>query len=233
MSLLMIALSDIKSIFATKWSSRKGNVVPEAKDVLLGNAAVTFEEAVVLYADLTESTELVDNYIDWFAAEIYEAYLHCTSKLIRYHGGEITAFDGDRVMAVFIGNSKCSSAAKCALKITHAVSNIINPAIKKQFPDCDYTVRHAVGIDTSKLFIARTGIRGSKDLVWVGKASNYAAKLCGLRHGSYTSFITPGVHSQLSDDAKFGGPYKSSMWEKWYWNERGMYIYRSNWYWML
>ena len=33
-----------------------------------------------------------------------------------------------------------------------------------------------LGIDTSKLFVARTGIRKSNDLVWVGRAANYAAK---------------------------------------------------------
>jgi len=87
----------------------------------------------VLYADLAESTNLVDAHKAWFAAEVYKSYLHCASKIIRDEGGIITAFDGDRVMAVFIGDLKNTSAARSALKINHAVVNIINPAIKAKF----------------------------------------------------------------------------------------------------
>ena len=222
---------EVADIFGTKWNTRKGQIVPEAEDIKLGNDAVTFDEAVVLYADLVASTDLVNDYKDWFAAEIYKSYLHCASKIIRNFGGEITAFDGDRVMAVYLGDSKRTSAAKTALKINYAVIDIINPAIKKQFPSTDYQVRQVVGIDISKLFIARTGIRGSNDLVWVGRAANYAAKLCSMRNGDYASFITADVYDSLADEAKFGGEPKRSMWEKQYWAERSIYIYRSNWWW--
>lgn len=223
--------SEVKAIFATSWITRKGQVVPEAESVKLGNDAVTFEEAVVLYADLAESTGLVDNYKDWFAAEVYKSYLHCATKIIKDEDGVITAFDGDRVMAVYIGDRMRSRAGKTALKINHAVMDIINPAIKAKFPDCDYQVRHAVGVDMSKLFIARTGVRGSNDLVWVGKAANHAAKLCGLREENYASYITASVYDKMSEDVKFGGESKQSMWEKRVWTKMGLDIYRSNWKW--
>ena len=95
-------------------------------------------------------------------------------------------------MAVYLGDGKNSSAARTALKINWTVKNVVNTAIKKQYPNTSYSVAHAVGIDTGKLFVARTGIRGSNDLVWVGRAANYAAKLCDLRdEGDLTgSFCT-------------------------------------------
>ena len=43
--------------------------------------------------------------------------------------------------------------------------------------------KQSVGIDTSELFVARTGIRRANDLVWVGRAANHAAKL-SARSGS-------------------------------------------------
>jgi class 3 adenylate cyclase len=224
-------ISETKSIFATDWKTRDGRVVPEPGDVKLGNDAVTFEEAVVLYADLAESTELVNKFRDWFAAEVYKSYLHCASKIIRSEGGEITAFDGDRVMAVFLGDRKRTSAARCALRIKWAVNDVINPAIKSQFPTTDYTVRHAVGADMSKLFVARTGIRGANDLVWVGRSANYAAKLCSLRESYYASFITASVYDDMNDEAKYAGKDRQNMWDKWYWTERGIYVYRSSWQW--
>lgn len=66
---------EVADIFATHWQTRNGFKVPEAENVRLGNDAVIIEGAV-LYADLAESTELVDNYEPDFAAEIYKSYLH-------------------------------------------------------------------------------------------------------------------------------------------------------------
>lgn len=220
---------DVKGIFATHWEQRDGQKVPEAEEVKLENDAVKLH-ATVLYADLAGSTNLVDSQKPHFAAEIYKTYLHCASKIIRAEGGEITAFDGDRVMAVFIGSSKDTSAARCALKINHAVVKIINPAIKEQYPDNSYIVKHAVGVDTSTLVVARTGIRGSNDLVWVGRAANYAAKLCSIRSG-YASFITADVYNGLADNLKINNG--RSMWEKVNWSEfsKNITIYRSGWLW--
>src|SRR5262245_52750779 len=118
----------VKEIFAAQWKTRDGNVVPEAEDVGLGNDAVKLE-GTVLYADLADSTAMVDKETASFAAEVYKTYLHCASKVIENEGGVITAFDGDRVMAVFIDDYKNTSAARCALKINYAVQDIINPAI--------------------------------------------------------------------------------------------------------
>lgn len=218
----------VEEIFTAKWTTRDGQVVPEAGDVQLGNHAVELD-GTVLYADLAESTNLVDSKKAPFAAEVYKTYLHCASRLITKNGGTITSFDGDRVMGVFIGASKNTSAAKAALQINYAVQKIINPKLKAQYPSSTYVVKQSVGVDTCKLFVARTGIRGSNDLVWVGRAANYAAKLCSLREDSYSSFISEEVFKNMADTVKFGGEPKQSMWEKRIWGKMGISIYRSSW----
>ena len=65
--------------------------------------------------------------------------------------------------------------------------------IVELYPKTEYKIKQAVGVDTSKLFVARTGIRGSNDLVWVGRAANYAAKLSALRDGNSLAVITKDV----------------------------------------
>jgi uridylate cyclase len=222
-------LSDVRNILATEWKTREGQKVPEAEDIKLGNDAVTLE-GTVLYADLTDSTGLVNNHKDWFAAEVYKCYLVAACHIIRNNGGSITAFDGDRVMAVYFGDLKNSAAAKSALQINFIV-NEINPAIKKRYPNSSYQIRQSIGIDTSKLFIAKTGIRNSNDLVWVGRAANYAAKLCALVDGSYSTFMTESVFTKLSDETKNGGSPRRLMWEKSHWQEYAIIIYKSNWWW--
>ena len=180
--------------------------MPESEEVKLGNDAVKLK-ATVLYADLADSTALVDGYKKPFAAEIYKAFLHCAAKIIRDEGGTITAYDGDPIMAVYIGNSKNTSAVRTAMKIKYAVSEIINPGRLKQYPGNAYpgnayAVRHVVGIDTSDLYIARTGVREANDLVWVGRAANYAAKLAALPE-SYTTYITADIYNNMNDQVKF------------------------------
>jgi class 3 adenylate cyclase len=221
--------SEVHKIFKEQWKPRSGVVVPDTNDVGLNNDGVEID-ATVIYADLAESTALVDNNSAAFSAEIYKAYLYCAGKVIRAEGGEITAYDGDRVMAVFLGASKDSAATRAALKINHVVQKIINPALKADYPKKSYEVRQCVGVDTSKLLAARAGIRGANDLVWVGRAANHAAKLCGLRDGNFASWITAEVFNQLDVSIRVTNGQK--MWEAREWTSMGKrLIYRSSWMW--
>ena len=193
--------SEVRKILQDTWTTRAGRVVPESDDLGLGNDAVTLE-GTVLYADLDDSTKLVDTMKPSFAAEVYKSFLVCAARIIRSEGGEITAYDGDRIMAVYIGNTKNTDAARTALKVNYAVREVINPAIRELYSRSSYSTRHVVGIDTSSLFVARTGIRGANDLVWVGRAANYAAKLSG-RSGPATQ-ITAEVYNLMKDSSKCG-----------------------------
>ena len=56
---------------------------------------------------------------------------------------------------------------RAAFKINFAVNQIVNPVLRDQYPSSAYSITHVVGIDTSELFVARTGMRGATDLVWV------------------------------------------------------------------
>jgi len=218
---------EVATIFREPWSTRDGRKVPEPEDLKLGNDAVELD-ATVLYADLAASTGLVDGFLRPFAAEIYKSYLHTAAKIIRCEDGIITAYDGDRIMATFIGNIKNTSAARAALKINYAVKKIINPAIEAQYENATYLLKQTVGIDTSPLFVAKTGIRGSNDLVWVGRAANYAAKLCDLSP-DYPTWITDSVYKKLCKSIKsIDG---KSVWEARTWKAMsGQTIYRSKWW---
>jgi class 3 adenylate cyclase len=218
----------VANIFGEQWTKREGRKVPEAEDLPLGNTGVELE-GVVLYADLSGSTQMVDNKTKEFSAEIYKTYLHCAAKIVQDEGGVVTAYDGDRLMAVFIGDTKNSSAARTGLKINHAVKKIINPALKAQYPKTTFSVQQVVGIDRSDLLVSRTGVRGANDLVWVGRAANHAAKLTELS-ADHPTWITHAVYSALVDDVK--ASQGKPMWEERSWTSMGgARIYRSNWMW--
>lgn len=229
MSLKTDLEAEVAEVFRTRWSERDGQVVPQDTDLKLGNDGVNLD-ATVLYADLSDSTKLVDNFRPQFAAEMYKVFLRCATKIIISEGGAITAYDGDRVMGVFIGGSKNTNAVRAALKINYAVRNIIEPAKKKQYPNTAYVMRHVVGVDTSKLLVARAGIRGSNDLVWIGRAANYAAKLCALPD-DYSTWITHSIFDNMNDSVKRTSD-GALMWESRLWTPMNNFsIYRSNYWW--
>jgi class 3 adenylate cyclase len=231
MSLKDELTEQVGKIFQKQWSERDGRVVPEAEDVAFANESVKLDNATVLYADMSGSTALVNNETWQFAAEIYKTFLYCAARIITSEGGIITAYDGDRIMAVYIGDMPNTSAARSALKINYCRLHIITPLLQKQYPSKTYELKHVVGIDRSPLRAARTGARGANDLVWVGRAANYAAKLTALPD-THPTRITVDVYNRLTDDLKVsqGQP----MWEQMSWTAmNNMTIYRSTWYWSI
>lgn len=223
--------AQVKETFRLKWDEEVSQAVPAPEDLRLNaNHAKDLEQATLLYADLDGSTTMVDNWKWWFSAEVYKCFLRCAGQIIRSEGGVITAYDGDRIMAVFTGDAKNTSAVRAALKINYAVIHIIQPALKVQYVNSEFQVRHTVGIDTSQLRAARIGVRGDNDLVWIGRAANYAAKLTSLDAG-YT-WITKAVFDNLNAAIKLheGLP----MWEKRLWTKmENMEIYRSSYWWTI
>ncbi|MEQ1903138.1 MAG: adenylate/guanylate cyclase domain-containing protein [Pirellulaceae bacterium] len=225
--------NEVGQILAQTWDLRDGTVVPATESVLLAGGGVKLK-ATMLYADLAESTKLaMDN--RQTAARVCKAFLAASTRLIRANSGDVRSFDGDRVMGVFIGDSKNTSAAKCALQINWVFLNVIVPKFKgkyESFRNGGHILAHGTGIDVSEVLAVRSGIRNNNDLIWIGRAPNVAAKLSAIRGDGYSSFITGEVYDQMRDDVKFGGDPTRSMWEERAWNAGPVKrVYRSNWGW--
>jgi adenylate cyclase len=227
--------NQVLRIIQQSWDVRDGRTVPANDDVALEGEGVRLD-ATVLYADLAQSSKLATDFQQRTAGKVIQIFLKCMCRLITEHNGTITSFDGDRVMGIFLGETKNTDAAKCALKMNYATSNIIEPKVKDYFTsvkDAGFSISHCVGVDTSAVMAVRAGQRGSNDLVWIGRAPNLAAKLSEIREGLYHSYITEDVFSRLNDSAKFGGKDQKLMWEQgsFHYNDEPITIYRSNWWW--
>lgn len=222
--------AEAKATLSTQWNEQVTATVPVAEDLLLNsNHAKHLESATVLYADLDGSTDMVDTYKWGFAAEVYKIYLRSAAQIIKSEGGTITAYDGDRIMAVFIGDTKNTSAVRAALKINYAVNEILNPAIRNQYPNVTFILNHVIGIDTSPLRASRIGVRGDNDIVWVGKAANHAAKLCSI--SGKPIWITKAVHDVIHNEVKVLSN-GLSIWEIRRWEQmNNMEVYCSTYHW--
>jgi adenylate cyclase len=205
---------DVRKIFEAPWKIRSGLVVPSTDDVALADGAVKLD-AVMLYADLAHSTRLSRKFDRSVAAKIVRAYLSTMTQLVKNAGGEVRSFDGDRVMGVFVGASKNSSAADCALKMNHIVTKVLRPKADAKFPSLvknGFRLAHCVGIHASPVLVVRGGVRGDNDLVFIGSAPNLAAKLSEIRNSPYHSYITHTVFGNLNHHAKTSSQ-GTQMWE--------------------
>ena len=237
MSLEDSITKEVSRILSLSWNVQDGQSVPSTDNIALAGGAKRFE-ATVLYADLSQSSKLATDFRQRTAAKIIRAFLYCMCRLIKEMHGEITSFDGDRVMGVFIGNTKNTNAATCALKMNFVLQRIIKPKLSQYFQSLrneGFLISHCVGIDTSQVLVARAGPRGANDLVWIGRAPNLAAKLSEIREDDYTSFISEDVYSCLNESAIYGGDPKQCMWERrsFEFLDESIAVYRSNWWWSV
>ena len=191
--------SEIRKILQEPWTVQRSRGAPRPEDLGLDNEGKTID-ATVLYADLDESTRMVETQEPEFAGRMYKTYLVCAARMIRSEQGNITAYDGDRIMAVYTGRRTAERAVRSALKLNYIVQELVNAAVQELTSGTRFAMRQSVGVDTGELMVAKTGIRTANDLVWVGRAANYAAKLSSRR--APATHITPEVYDQLPAELK-------------------------------
>ncbi len=191
-------------------------------------------DVCILYADIHGSTSLVDSTDDWRAASYYKAFLHAGGKLAKKFNGEITSYDGDRIMVVFHGDDEVGRACLMAFSLNCLMRIVINPAFAAVYGAQHRDLLHTVGIDFGKILVAKTGIRGrgdnDSDRVWIGAAANYAAKLNSFDglDISFPTRITSQALQRIGVDRFFFRNGAPNFWNGPYNNYPNRTHYRSN-----
>ncbi|MCR6706218.1 MAG: adenylate/guanylate cyclase domain-containing protein [Cellulomonas sp.] len=177
-------------------------------------------DAVYLYADMADSTGMARRFTSPTAAKIVRAYLASATRVLRDRDGEIRSFDGDRVMAIFVGSDAATRAVRAALELNWVVNNVVRDALNlwlDEYYESDWVLGHRCGIDIGTALIVRAGVRNSNDLVSIGDAPNIAAKLSEL--SGATTFITDRVWDAASYAACFTD--HKPMWTDAVWTDLG------------
>lgn len=201
----------VNELVTTTWGAvPNATVVPDIGALSFANAGAHMD-VTVLYADIRDSTKMVDALAATLSAEYYKAFLHCASQLVMRNSGVIQAYDGDRVMAVFTGQAQADNAVSTALELNDAVASILNPAFNGLYGVTARELKFTVGIDSGACLVIKVGVRAAGELAFIGGAANYAAKLNSFEglDGDYPIRITKQTLDKLSracliDDG--GGP---------------------------
>jgi adenylate cyclase len=191
----------VDGVLDEDWNIRVGSVVPETEDIVLKNGAVQVG-ATYLYADLADSSSLGQKVNDSISAKVIRSYLNAASRILKYYKGEIRSFDGDRVMAIFIGGSKNTNATRAGLALNWALDEVIAPKLSAKWSDLQqyWEPKQGIGIDTGSALLVKGGVRNSNDLVSIGSAPNVAAKLSELRCADI--HITAAVYDDMDESSR-------------------------------
>ncbi|MGW5518678.1 adenylate/guanylate cyclase domain-containing protein [Nocardia africana] len=231
----------VRDIATAPFKTRTGQVVPRTDDIVMRDGAVRLT-AAYLYADMADSTGLTRNFTTHDAARIIRAYLNAVSRVIRFRGGEIRSFDGDRVMGIFVGPNAASVAAKTAHNITWVVDQIVHEQLSLHIDDyfeCSlegtWKVSHRTGIDIGEALMVRAGVRNNNDLVSLGDAPNIAAKLSDIK--KHRTTITDRTWDELDYETSFRESDSASKWSAPRREDLGTgrteMVRGSNWWWSI
>jgi class 3 adenylate cyclase len=225
-------IAGVDAFFNSTYTTTKGLVIPNVGDIGLSTEGRELDVSM-LFVDIRRSTKIVDAFRRKTAAKMYQSFLFGVSKIARGNLGELRSFNGDGVLVVFAGNNKETRAVKAALQLSWFGVHILRPKLQEFFAKnrqlANLEFDFGIGVDTGTVLVVRGGIRGenNNDLVWVGNAANYAAKLSGLKDENCHSFISPATYSAMDSCVKTSDDGQA-MWESCTWNEET--VYRGNWW---
>lgn len=228
-------IAALDSILTEPWKVTNPRDVPQSEDITLLNGAASIE-ATYLYADLANSSALAQAVPPESAARAIRMYLNTAVRVLRHYQGQIRSFDGDRVMAIFIGDSKNSNAFRAAMAINSYVVNVIPDRIAglPEIGRAGWTMKHGIGIDTGPALLVRGGVRNNNDIVSIGAAPNVAAKLADVRdldpihitkrsvervRQDYREHADGRVRHRLCGEKEIGG--------------QRLVVHSSNWWWTI
>lgn len=199
----------VNKYFTEKYVVEKTTIVPSTdySKLTFSNKGL-IAELTFLFIDIRESSQLHDKYGHTVAAQIYQSFHEINVRIIKSCDGQVRAFDGDRIMGVFSGSDKNNNAVKAALKIRWAISKVLNTELIPKKP-----INIGLGIDTGETLITKVGTSrdsNNNDLVWVGKACNYASHLSNESKNEI--YISTSIYNKLNKTNKFSN--EIDMWKK-------------------
>ena len=178
--------------------------VPEPADIPLGNQAALLT-ATALFIDIRQSSDITNAFRRQTAAKMLKSYFSGAVKIINANGGKVRSFNGDGMLALFLGDNRSDAAVKSAMQAKWFVQQILRPRFNALFLGnekgrrLDFSI--GCGIDDGDIYAVRIGIRGTNDVAWVGRCTNTAAKLSNVMHTPKSIGITGVAYKQLSRKA--------------------------------
>jgi len=208
MSLKVELQHKVSDYLSGNYDTYEPHAVPEPNDIPLGNKAAKLE-ATALFIDIRQSSNLTNAFRLQTAAKMVKGYFDGAVRIIGQNGGQVRSFNGDGMLALFVGDQRLHYAVKAAMQVEWFVDNILQPKLDRYFENNRAAMGQGLsfeigcGLDDSSIFAVRVGIRGTNDVAWVGKGTNTAAKLASRASQPDNVAITRGIYNRLDRSYRY------------------------------
>jgi uridylate cyclase len=224
---------DITEIFTETFEVSSGWSIPTTADVTFDNQGKKIR-LVSLFVDIRKSTTLVSAMGLESAARMYKAYIRGITKIVRARGGEILSFNGDGVVAGFVGVSASNAAVLSALNLCCFLFHQLKPWVDQVLiwtssPELRFDF--GIGIDAGDVLVVKAGMKGedNHDLVWAGNPVNYSVKVSSLASDPYRLYVSDLVFDRIHHSLK-ESKEGNFIWDAWWWTEKSKLLWRTEWW---
>jgi class 3 adenylate cyclase len=215
MSMLSDLNTQIDGYMAGQYKVTAKSGVPIPEDIPLGNEAAELN-AATLFVDVRQSSDITNTFRRQTAAKIMKAYFVGAVKIVNTNNGYVRSFNGDGMLAIFVGEDRHDHAVKAAMQLKWFVNYVLEPKFRQYFNNNLKALGSALnfsigsGIDEGTIYAVRVGIKGTNDVAWIGRCTNTSAKLSGVTDAIA---ITGAVYNNLSASLTHAGDARF-MWEQ-------------------
>ncbi len=176
-----------------------GRFVPEdVARILLsdgGELTPSEYEATVLFSDMVHFTALTEELGPQGIVDLLNEYFETMVRILESHGGIVTQFQGDAILATF----------NVPVSDPHHARNALRAAREMQIAVDTQTfagrvVQQRIGINTGPVVAGAVGSRGRLSYTVHGDAVNLAARLEAMNKSKGTRVLVSGDTASLVDD---------------------------------
>jgi len=192
-------------------------VVPKRTDLTFGNTTKKIPFTVVLYVDMRKSRTILSDATTFWSVKVHRAFLLGLTHCVECRDGHMRSFNGDGIMAFFIGENASSRAVRAAMDTKGFVLKLNEHLEAEGLNPIDF----GIGIAQGGIVVAKSGKAGDdqtkQDLIWVGLPVYLAVELSDFGKNPNNIWTSNNVRTSIGKEDYLGVVYdkdKNSKWTK-------------------
>lgn len=190
------------------------NKIPTKSDFDLSNTVKVLESVTTFYVDMRKSSKILTDSTDFWSLKIHKTFLKAVTSSVVSHGGEIRSFNGDGILAFFLGESAATDAVAAGMQLKALVQEINQILSSQNIKEIDF----GVGVSQGRVIITKCGVEdennSSQDLIWVGLPVYEALELSELSHFPINIHVSNKVKDALDHDEAYKDQSKDDFWHQ-------------------
>jgi len=208
-------LEKLNEYLNASYVQEETRIVPKRTDLTFGNTVKKMSFAVVLYVDMRKSRKILSDATTFWSVKIHRAFLLALTHCVEKRDGHMRSFNGDGIMAFFVGENASSRAVRAAMDTKGFVLELNQSLESKGLNPIDF----GIGIAQGEVKVAKSGKAGDdltkQDLIWVGLPVYLAVELSDYARSSYNIWISNNVRTSIGKQDYLGVVYDSDGNSKW------------------